>query len=203
VRVRHGEDEQPMTCRTLARRARLLIVTAAGVLALAGCASDAVDSGGLTARDRKTAQSAVDSLQNSNISRQLVTVTQWVQSVPAACRIRLASRNPNTFKVYVFWIPWLAATPYIWLNMNLTDDPRTSTFHLGTAQPVLPGGRLNRDGQTVNRASVDTTLLSRYGPEQARKSRQILVAHGGDVFAKPSARCQVLQNGSIRLLPSR
>ncbi len=192
-----------MTCRTLGRRARLLIVTAAGVLALAGCASDAVDSGGLTARERKTAQSTVDSLQNSNISRQLVMITQWVQSVPAACRIRLASRNPSTFKVYVFWIPWLAAAPYVWLNMILTDDPRTSTFHLGTAQPVLPGGRLNRDGRTVNRASVDTTLLSRYGPEQARKSRQILVAHGGDVFAKPGARCQVLQNGSIRLLPNR
>jgi hypothetical protein len=192
-----------MTRLASGQRARLLIVTAAGVLALAGCASDAVDSGGLTARDRATAQAAVDSLQNSNISRQLVTVTRWVQSVPAACRMRLASRNPSTFKVYVFWIPWLAATPYVWLNMRLTDDPRTSTFHLATAQPVLPGGRLNRDGRTVNRASVDTTLLSRYGPEQARKSRQILVAHGGDVFAKPGASCQVLENGSIRLLPNR
>jgi hypothetical protein len=192
-----------MTCRTLGRRVRLLIVTAAGVLALAGCASDAVDSGGLTARDRKAAQTAVDAMQNSNISLQLVTITRWVQSVPAACRIRLASRNPSTFKVYVFWIPWLAAAPYVWLNMRLTDDPPTSTFHLGTAQPVLPGGRLNRDGRTVNRASVDTTLLSRYGPEQARKSRQILEAHGGDVFAKPGARCQVLQNGSIRLLSNR
>ena len=145
-----------MTGRTLGERARLLIVTAAGVLALAGCASDAADSGGLTARERKTAQSAMDALQNSNISFQLVTITRWVQSVPAACRIRLVSRNPSTFKVYVFWIPWLAAAPYVWLNMNLTNDPRTSTFHLGTAQPVLPGGRLNRDGRTVNRASVDT-----------------------------------------------
>jgi hypothetical protein len=192
-----------MTRRSLGRRVRLLIVTVAGVLALAGCASDTVDSGGLTARERENAQSAVDSLQNSNISLQLVSITQWVQSVPAACRIRLASRNPRTFKVYVFWIPWLAAVPYVWLNMNLTDDPRTSTFRLGTAQPVLPGGRLKRDGRTVNRASVDTTLLSRYGPEQARKSRQLMIANGGDVFAKPSARCQVLGNGSIRLLPAR
>ena len=192
-----------MTGSSLGERARLLIVTAVGVLALAGCGSDAVDSGGLTAHDRTAAQSAVDELQNSNISLQLVTITQWVQSVPAACRIRLVSRNPNTFKVYVFWIPWLAAAPYVWLNMKVTNDPRTSTFHLGTLQPVLPGGRLNRDGQTVNRASVDTTLLSRYGPQQARKSQQILVAHGGDVFAKPGARCQVLQNGSIRLLPNR
>lgn len=188
---------------TLGRRTRLLVVTVAGALALAGCTSDAVDSGGLTAGERASAQRAVDELQDSNISTQLVTITQWVQSVPAACRIRLASRNPSTFKVYIFWIPWLAAVPYVWLNMNLTDDPRTSTFHLGTAQPVLPGGRLKRDGRAVNRASVDTTLLSRYGPQQARKSRQIMVAHGGGIFAKPSARCQVLQNGSIRLLPSR
>jgi hypothetical protein len=184
------------------RRAGLLIVTAASVVALAGCGSDARDSGGLTARDRRTAQSALDSLQSSNISLQLVTVTRWVQSVPAACRVRLVSRNPRTVRVYVFWIPWLAAAPYVWINMNVTNDPRTSTFHLGTTQPVLPGGRLNRDGRTVNRASVDTTLLSRYGPEQARKGRQILVARGGDIFAKPGARCQVLENGSIRLLPN-
>ena len=116
----------------------------------------------------------MDTLQNSNISLQLVTITRWVQSVPAACRIRLVSRNPSTYKVYVFWIPWLAAEPYVWLNMKVTDDPRTSTFHLGTSQPVLPGGRLSRNGRTVNRASVDTTLLSRYGAQQARKSQQIL-----------------------------
>ena len=144
----------------------------------------------------------MDSLQNSNISDQLVTITRWVQSAPAACRVRLVSRDPSTYKVYVFWIPWLAATPYVWLNMNVTDDPQTSTFNLDTAQPVLPGGRLNRDGQTINRGSVDTTLLSRYGAPQAKKSQQILRANGGDVFAKPGANCQLLQNGSIRLLPN-
>jgi len=185
-------------------RARLLIVTAAGVLALAGCASHAVDSGGLTARERTAAQSAMDGLQNSNISLQLVAITKWVQRVPAACRIRLVSRNPSTYKVYVFWIPYLAAEPYVWLNMKVTNDPRTSTFHLGTSEPVLlPGGRLSANGRSVNPRSVDTTLLSRYGPQQARKSHETLVAHGGDVFAKPGAMCQVLKNGSLRLLPNR
>ncbi len=119
----------------------------------------------------------MDTLQNSNISLQLVAITNWVQNVPAACRVRLVSRNPSTYKVYVFWIPWLAAEPYVWLNMKVTDDPQTSTFHLGTAEPVLlPGGRLSADGRSVNPRSVDTTLLSRYGPQQARKSRQLLVA---------------------------
>jgi hypothetical protein len=193
-----------MTGRALGERARLLIVIAAGVLALAGCgSSNAVDSGGLTGGDQKAAQSAMDTLQNSNISLQLVAITKWVQRVPAACRIRLVSRSPSTFKVYVFWIPYLAAEPYVWLNMKVTNDPRTSTFHLGTSEPVLlPGGRLSPDGRTVNPRSVDTTLLSRYGPQQARKSKETLVAHGGDVFAKPGARCQLLANGSLRLLPN-
>jgi hypothetical protein len=113
------------------------------------------------------------------------------------------SQNSDTYDVYVFWIPYLAAEPYVWLNMKVTGDPRTSTFHLGTSEPVLlPGGRLSANGRSVNRLSVDTTVLSRYGALQARKSRKTLVAHGGDVFAKPSARCQVLMNGSLRLVPN-
>ena len=199
--MRHARKHR-MTRRALGERARLLIVTAVGVLALAGCAADGVDSGGLTSPDRKAAQSALDSLQDSNISLQLVTITRWVQSTPAACRVRLVSRDPNAYEVYVFWVPWLAAAPYVWLNMKVTADPKTSTFLLDSAQPVLPGGRLNRDGQTINLGSVDTTLLSRYGAPQAKKGRQLLIAKGGDVFAKPGAKCQLLKNGSLRLLAS-
>ena len=187
-------------------RARLLVVVIAVgalVLALAGCGSDSADSGGLTKHDRTAAQGALDGLQNSNISLQLVKISRWVQNAPAACRIHLVSGDPDTYSVYVFWIPYLAAEPYVWLNMKVTKDPRTSTFHLGTAEPVLlPGGRLSANGRTINPLSVDTTLLSRYGAKQARKSQQSLVAHGGDVFKKPSARCQVLANGSLRLLPN-
>jgi len=203
-----------MTGRALGGRGRLLLVAAAGVLALAGCSSHSAGSGGLTsqgagdsgrltAQERQDAQSALDGLQNSNISLQLVSITKWVQSVPAACRVGLVSRNPTTFEVYVFWIPWLAAEPYAWLNMNLTNDPRTSTFHLGTVEPVLSGGRLERNGRKISPGSIDTTLLSRYGPQQARKGREILAAHAGGVFAKPGAICQVLQNGSLRLVSNK
>jgi hypothetical protein len=88
--------------------------------------------------------------------------------------------------------------------MKVTKDPKTSTFHLGTSEPVLlPGGRLSPNGRSVNPRSVDTTLLSLYGPKQARKNHRTLVAHGGDVFAKPGAGCQLLTNGSLRLLPNR
>jgi hypothetical protein len=165
-------------------------------------ATPAVGSGGLSAGERTDAQRALDALQDSNISLQLATITtKWAQSVPAACRIGLVSRNPNRFKAYVFWVPWLAAEPYIWLNMDLTGDPETSTFSLGTTQPVLPGGRLTRNGRNVNRLSVDTTLLSRYGSEQAGKGHEILVAHAGNVLTKPGATCEVLANGSLKLLP--
>ena len=201
-----------MTSRAVVERLRLrlLLVAAAGVLALAGCSSHAAHSsaqssagsGDLTAKDRQAAQSALDGLQNSNISLQLVSITKWVQSVPAACQVGLVSRSPTEFQVYVFWVPWLAAEPYAWLNMNLTSDPRTSTFHLGTVEPVLSGGRLEKNGRKISPGSIDTTLLSRYGPQQARRGRAILAAHAGGVFAKPSARCQVLQDGSLRLLPN-
>jgi hypothetical protein len=192
-----------MTGSSLGERARLLIIAAACALALAGCGSSGADSGGLTAHDRTAAQGALDGLQNSNIPLQLTTITKWVQKVPATCRIHLVSKNPSAYEIYVFWIPYLAAEPYVWLNMKVTNNPRTSTFHLGTSDPVLlPGGRLNSTGRSVNQRSVDTTVLSRYGAQQDRKNHKTLVVHGGDVFAKPSAKCQLLTNGSLRLLPN-
>jgi hypothetical protein len=192
-----------MTGSSLGARARLLIVIALGALALAGCGSSGVDSGGLNAHDRTAAQRAMGELQSSNIPLQLVTITKWVQEVPAACRIHLVSRKPEAYEVYLFWIPYLAAEPYVWINMKVTGDERTSTFRLGTSDPVLlPGGRLNSNGRSVNQRSVDTTVLARYGAQQDRKNHKTLVAHGGDVFAKPGAMCQLLTNGSLRLLPN-
>lgn len=160
------------------------------IMRIVGGASLAVGSGGLAARERIDAQSALDGLQKSNISFQLVAISRWVQSIPAACRVRPVPQNPGTYRVYVFWVPALAANPYVWLDMNVTNDPRKGTFDLGTAQSVPAAG------------SVDTALLSRYGLKQARKGRELMLAHGGSVFAKPGAACQVLKNGSLRLLPN-
>jgi hypothetical protein len=186
-------------------RAGLPIAAMLGVLVLmlAGCGSASVDPGGLTAHDRTAAQGAMDRLHGSSIPLQLVAITRWVQNAPAACRIRRVSTKPDAYEVYVFWIPYLAAEPYVWLNMKVTDSPRTSTFQLGTSEPVLlPGGRLTADGRAVNPRSIDTTLLSRYGPQQVAKSQKTLRAHGGDVFEKPGASCQLLTNGTLRLVPS-
>ncbi len=67
---------------------------------------------------------------------------------------------------------------------------------------MLPGGRLTPNGQNVDPWSLDTTLLSRYGPEQAKKNRQVLMAHAGKAFSKPGAGCRLLTNGTLRLVPN-
>ena len=144
-------------------------------------------SGGLTVQERNEAQSALDGLQKSNISFQLVAISRWLQRVPATCRVRLVSQNPSTYEVYVFWVPWLASNPYVWLDMNFKDDPQNGTFQLGATQPRLP---------------VGGALLSQYGSEQARKGRELMLANAGGAFAKPGAACQVLKNGSLKLRPT-
>jgi hypothetical protein len=180
----------------------LALAALAAACTLAGCGSGGVDSGGLTAGDRRTAQSALDALHGSNVALQLVTTTKIVESTPAACRVHLLSKSPATFRVYVFWIPWLGSEAYTWLDMKVMKDPKQDTFVMGTAKPVLPGGLLTANGRSVDPYSQDTTILAKYGPQQAKKSQQVLMAHAGNTFQKPGARCQVLANGDLRLLPN-
>ena len=184
------------SCRPLA------LAALAGMCVLAGCGSSGVDSGGLTAGDRKSAQAALEALHGSNVALQLVTTTKIVESIPAACRVHLLSKSPATFRIYVFWIPWLGSQAYTWLDMKVTKDPAQDTFAMGTAKPVLPGGLLTANGRSVDPFSQDTTLLSRYGPQQAKRNQEVLMAHAGNAFEKPGARCQVLTNGDLRLVPN-
>lgn len=185
---------------------RMLCAAAAGaalVVGLAACGGkSAVDSGGLTARDRKAAQSAMDALSGTNISLQLASITHSLEAVPAACRVHRLESPKGTFRIYVFWIPWLGSDPYTWLHMTVARDASSDTFLLGTAKPVLPGGRLTANGQSVDPYTQDATILSKYGPAQAKKNHQALLAHAGDAFSKPGAACQVLQNGDLRLVPN-
>lgn len=183
-------------------RCALALTALAVVCALAGCGGSAVDSGGLTAGDRKSAQAALDALHGSNVALQVVTTTKIVESTPATCRVHLLSKSPATFRVYVFWIPWLGSEAYTWLDLKVTKDPAKDTFLMGTAKPVLPGGLLTANGHSIDPFSQDTTILSRYGPQQAKKNHEVLMAHAGNVFRKPGARCQALSNGDLRLVPN-
>jgi hypothetical protein len=178
----------------------------AAVLALAGCGGSGggpVDSGGLTAGDRNEAQAAMDALQSSNLPHTLISLTGKSWKAPTTCRVHLASKNPSTFDVYIFWVPYFGQQSYIWLNMTLTKDATKDRFHLGTAPPVLPGGIVLPGGKGIAPGSLDYDApLSGYGPEQVRKNRAAIAAHAGRAFAKPGGSCQILANGYLRLLPN-
>ncbi len=187
---------------SVASRRVFTLLALSGVCALAGCGNAPVDSGGLTRGDRHAAQEALDTLSGTNVALQIVTTTKIVESTPAACRVQLVSRNPVTVRVYVFWIPWLGSEAYTWLDLKVTKDPTQDSLHMGTAKPVLPGGLLTANGRSVDPYSQDTTLLSRYGPQQEKRNQAELRAHAGNAFAKPGASCQALTNGSLRLVPN-
>jgi hypothetical protein len=178
------------------------LATLAGTLVLAACGTTTVDSNGFTPTDRTAAQSALSTLNGSNIPLLVLAISGDVQEAPAACRLHLVTHQPRTFEVYMFWIPWLAGEDYTWLNMSLSEDRSHDRFHFGSAHPVLPGGQLAANGRSIVPGTVDTNLLSKYGRQQLKKNHAVLVAHAGDVFAEPGSGCQVLRNGDLRLLPN-
>lgn len=173
-----------------------------GAVALTGCGGG-VDSGGLSAKDRSAAQAAMNALQGSNITTQLVSLSTTAGRVPAACRVHLQSTSPRTFKVYVFWVPFIGPQGYTWLQMTLGENVAEDKFHLGTAEAVLPSGIQLPDGRIVAPSESNYDPLSMGGKRQVARNRQMLKAHAGDVFSKPGANCQVLMNGYLRLLPNR
>lgn len=189
--------------RRLANICRLVAVGGALTVAGSGCGSASVDSGGLSRNDRNEAQIALNALQGSNISTQLVALTATAGQVPAACQVHLVSRSPATFKVYIFWIPYVGPSSYSWITMLITKDGPSDKFHLGTQRAVFPGGLLVAGGGLVPDPLADyDSPLSRYGPQQIKINHRVLMAHAGDVFSKPRTRCQVLMNGYLKLLPN-
>jgi hypothetical protein len=155
------------------------------------------------ASDRQEAQAALNALQPTNIPRQLVKLTRAARLPPAACRVHVRSRSPRLFDVYIFWTPYIGPAPYTWLTMSLGKDTSKDTFHLGAALPALPGGMLAPDGKSLVPGSDDyDSPLTEYGRQQETKNRQVLLAHAGEAFRAPSARCEILVNGYLRLAPA-
>jgi hypothetical protein len=167
---------------------------ALGVIAavLAGCGGQTVDREGFTTAERNDAQLALNGLQGSNIPTQILKFTVVAGSIPT-CRIHLASRSPSTFDVYLFWTPRDRGYTYTWLTMALGEKASGDRFHLGTA-PVSGTAAAS----SVNPAA---RLLSP-SPTDRKHDLQALMAHAGNVFAKPAGRCQLLMNGYLKLLPA-
>jgi hypothetical protein len=149
----------------------------ASAVALAGCGSAKADRDGFTAGDRKAAQAALDTLRQTSIPVALVSFTATARTAPAVCRIHLNSTTPRTFKLFLFWEPFInpevtkeaIKATYTWFDATIGQQVLQDTFSLGHAKPHV-------------------------------SKAQVLKEHVGSAFAKPSKRCQVLANGYLSLV---
>jgi hypothetical protein len=186
---------------TPGRVARLGLVAVGAAAILAGC-GDSKDSGGMKISDRNAAQVAFNSLQTSNIPTVILNLVSTAGQIPAQCQVHLVSNNPATFKVYMFWVPYIGPSSYSWLDMTITKNSSQDKFHLGTQQAVAPGG-LGVGGLVPEPAGyVDYDLPLAKLSGQAAVNKKVMQQHDGDIFSKPTAPCQVLKNGFLRLLPN-
>ena len=115
------------------------------------------------------------------------TITKIVESIPSACRVHLVSKRPGD-------VPGLRVLDSV-ARLAAVHVARHDGHQGSGAGHVPPGdgearaSRRAADGERAERRSLleDTTLLSRYGPQQAKKNQEVLMAHAGNAFEKPGA----------------
>lgn len=189
-----------MTRGNTVRAASLALAGLAATVTLAGCGSGGPDSGGMTINDRNAAQTALNALQTSNIPTTILNLTSTAGRIPAACNVHLLSST--TFKVYLFWVPYIGPSAYSWLDMTITKDPTQDKFHYATAPAVLPSGIGLGGAEAPVAGYIDYDLPLAKLSGQAAVNKKVLLAHAGNVYSKPDTPCQVLKNGYLRLLPN-
>jgi hypothetical protein len=140
---------------------------------LAGCGgSGGADANGFTTADRTAAQTALDTLQPTSISRVLVQISD-TEHIPDTCTVHLVSPNPRVFRVFVQWIPHgtdLAnGNGYSWLEAVLYPNGKAPALRMGTIPADVP----------------------------AKTAMHQLESHYGTAFDKPYENCEVLANGRL------
>jgi hypothetical protein len=151
-------------------------VTSAVVLTACGGGGGGVDRAGFTAGDRAAAQAALDSLRSTSVPTTLVQETGIAAAVPDVCQIRVQGGTPARFELFLFWTPAKISDPV-----------------LGAGDAAYTWFQATLSANTVE----DTFHLGHANAKLPRT--QVLNAHSGDVFSKPSARCQLLMNGYLKL----
>jgi hypothetical protein len=148
------------------------------VAALAGCGGGGhVDQGGFSAHDRVVAQLSLDTLEHTNIPNALISMASAADFPPAACFVHRLTTKPATFEVFVDWQPYNAYNAYeskrgdyIFVDGTVSADANAAAFHVAYAASSVPA-------------------LQAFALHQPK-----------DVMTKPFEKCELLQNGYLRLV---
>jgi hypothetical protein len=150
------------------------------VLLVAGCGGASTDGDGFTSSQRAGAERALSALAETSVYDTALDITQTAAEDPTACQVHIQKTNPLTFEVFMTWVPNVA-------NMGGTVlQQAASRLYSWVRAIITPAGV---QGYYSFHEGNDLTLGG-------------LEAQYGDAFAKPSAKCLLLQNDAFGLLPA-
>jgi hypothetical protein len=155
---------------------RLTCVATVSAALVAGCGgSGRVDSNGFTASERKAARTALAVLAQTSIYDAALKISLTQAEVPTRCVVHIEQKNPLRFKLFLAWVPDPAVLAKGYLRSYTWLEAVIGTDAFKGDYSFHQGNELNEAG---------------------------LQAHYSDAFAKPAAKCLVLQNRRFGLLPA-
>jgi len=158
----------------------LVALTLTAVLLVAGCGSTRTDSDGFTAADRLSAETTLAALAQTSVYDTALDITQTAAEDPTACQVHIQSTHPLTFEVFMTWIPNIK-------NLGGTVQQKAGERLYSWIRAIMTPAGVK--GSYSLHQGNDMTLSG-------------LDAQYGDAFAKPSAKCLLLQNDAFGLLPA-
>jgi hypothetical protein len=158
--------------------AQLSVVVLTTTTLAVGCGGgDKLDEGQFSAKDRQAARVILGLLAHTSVWQAAARMT-LTESASPVCVIHLESADPLRFKLFMTWIPGPIEQQTIFAGV-----PRAYVW----LQAVLGPKDQKRDYSL--HLGNELTLAG-------------LKAHYGDAFSFPVERCQLLVNGTFRLLSS-
>lgn len=143
-RSEHAGRKAASLARERGRRRVWIALLSGGVLALAGCGGSSshggaapVDRGGFTTADRSLAQTALNTLEGTNIPGTIIQLTATI-GLPAVCRVHLESAKAGTpnFDVLLAWKPIpRSGDAFTWFTLTVSPSGVIpASMNLGTTE---------------------------------------------------------------------
>jgi hypothetical protein len=163
-----------MDIRVMAGRASVLAVCA---LASTACGSkQSADIGGSTAAQRKAVSSALNLLQHTKIPRTVVAISFQIGQAPSTCTV---IPGPGTQGIFELFVAWKPTNP----NADVASAPQS------VLEATIDDGSFKNDRFHVSSFGSGV-------PEPAGVKASLVRA----VLSTLAQRCEVLENGDLRLV---